>query len=630
MAGVKDSFPDLEWRRLQLEDNIKQLRKALQHWQTWDAEYEALKEEVDAAPDSADDEAQELHRIHGDYEGELLRGKELDDVFGPQGSRSREQVINILQRRIDYVTKNVESLQKQLEAVENEHAAATVVSQPDATDENGEPFTEIIENLDHDDNVVSFRLNRPGDSGTHVLDALAKAGIDEVPEGQSDPKQQAVGPLSGNSISLPARPISDYANGTKQTRPVSPPPTPKKAVSFVEDADSGSTNTPALPTDMSRQARRLERVMQTARDQEMISLRDAVIPEDEEPEDAALRRQMLEYCMGEIGSVVAELQLEEGDTDDGEAFDYGHDRIDQVSDEDNKDDDGEAFDYGHDCVDQVSDEDDEDDDGEDRFGRSTSRMVTDDYRQRMLELERKLGIKSRLTQDADDEHEDSGADDEGIGRIVVKHGQESPSSASKPSPMKSGIKDGQGDVDAKKGVRFAQTLDVAPENERPAPPASERGEVLVEPLGDVVERSAPARANGAATEPKAPRRSSRFAKGRHETASSGEIPKGPLDVPARFADQEIRETRASGPEGTTVADRLVEREPRLNPLAPGKLEDSMDHDAVAAEYQALRNKFIQRRGGFLQEDESPDRVLDEAENTSEPVSRFRAARLSRQ
>ena len=36
----------LENRRLQLEENVAKLRKSLQHWRTWDAEYEGLKEEL--------------------------------------------------------------------------------------------------------------------------------------------------------------------------------------------------------------------------------------------------------------------------------------------------------------------------------------------------------------------------------------------------------------------------------------------------------------------------------------------------------------------------------------------------------------------------------------------------------
>ena len=45
LAG-KDSFVDLERQRRRLEDNIQQLRKSLQHWQLWEAEYEGLKEEI--------------------------------------------------------------------------------------------------------------------------------------------------------------------------------------------------------------------------------------------------------------------------------------------------------------------------------------------------------------------------------------------------------------------------------------------------------------------------------------------------------------------------------------------------------------------------------------------------------
>lgn len=46
---VKDSFLDLERQRLRLEENLGKLRQTLQHWQTWEAEYEGLKEEILAA-----------------------------------------------------------------------------------------------------------------------------------------------------------------------------------------------------------------------------------------------------------------------------------------------------------------------------------------------------------------------------------------------------------------------------------------------------------------------------------------------------------------------------------------------------------------------------------------------------
>lgn len=51
MAVVRDSFADLERYRLQLEDNVTRLRKSLQHWQLWEAEYEGLKEEIEGLGD---------------------------------------------------------------------------------------------------------------------------------------------------------------------------------------------------------------------------------------------------------------------------------------------------------------------------------------------------------------------------------------------------------------------------------------------------------------------------------------------------------------------------------------------------------------------------------------------------
>ncbi|POR38032.1 Uncharacterized protein TPAR_01774 [Tolypocladium paradoxum] len=594
MSGAKDSFLDLERHRLRLEENVKQLRKALQHWHTWDAEYEALKEEVEAAPDNSS-EAEELHRIRHEFEGELLHGKEVDEIFGLQELRPKDQIINVLQRRVDYVTKNIESLQKLLETAENKHAAATAISQPDAADEDVQPITEIIEELDADDNVLSYRLNRPGDSVPHIKDALEKAGVKDLPDGEPQPRQQGSDSLPAQRQPKPSQ-IQPMHTSRSETVPPQPAAAPKKTVSFSEDAMPEDAPTSAPAADMSRRAKRVEQIMKTAKEQESISNGKPVIPEDEDPDDADLRQQMLQYSMGEVGAVVAELQLEEGDTgDEGDGFDYSDDDLD-----------------------------DDDYADEDRYGRSTGRVVTEAYRQRMLELEKSLGIKSRFTQATEDE--DSGVDDdEGIGRILVKHGTETPLSASKPAPSKSSIKDKQGNGEGKKGVRFAQSLDITPVDEPAAPLVDEREELVVEPLSDIVERSGPSKP----TEPKAPRTRSRFMKARDGPTSSGGIPKGPFDVPSKFMEQEQREI-PTGPGGTTLADRLVEREPTVNAAPPDEFDDSVDHNAVADEYQRMRKKFIQRQGGFLKEDESIVQELDEAEGGPERMSRFKAARLSRQ
>ncbi len=48
---VKDSFVDLERHRLWLEESVSKLRKSLQYWHTWEAEYEGMKEEIEGLDD---------------------------------------------------------------------------------------------------------------------------------------------------------------------------------------------------------------------------------------------------------------------------------------------------------------------------------------------------------------------------------------------------------------------------------------------------------------------------------------------------------------------------------------------------------------------------------------------------
>lgn len=49
------SFIGIEGHRLQLEENVAKLQKSLQHWQTWEAEYEGFKEELLALGDECTD-----------------------------------------------------------------------------------------------------------------------------------------------------------------------------------------------------------------------------------------------------------------------------------------------------------------------------------------------------------------------------------------------------------------------------------------------------------------------------------------------------------------------------------------------------------------------------------------------
>ncbi|KXH37060.1 hypothetical protein CSIM01_00122 [Colletotrichum simmondsii] len=606
MAAVRDSFLDLEKHRLQLEDSVAKLQKALQHWQKWDAEYESLREEIESVPQPASREA--LARIRRDFEGEVVDKKEINDLFGRIDLKPADQIVNLLSRRIDYVSKNIATLEKQLETAEEKHAAASVLSNPDVRDEDGLPITEIIEELDEEGNVLSSRLQQPGDSSAQIREILEKAGVKDIPAGQpsqTEKTEPIVEEVTDESLAEASESTSlaqDPAQSVKESLPeaeVDDSVSAKKSVSFAEDTK------PSAEQQVSRNAQRVEEIMQTARSQENISREAPVIPEDESEEDAFLRREMLKYGMEEVGQVVAELNLEDGDgsADDDEDWEYEYSDL-------------------------------EDDDEEDKFGRSTSSVLDDGYHQRMLELEKRLGVKSRFTQKSEADDQESDEDQQGIGRIVVNSGDKGKAvEAAKPSPVPTtSILRTSSPTDAddsKKSVRFAQSLDVAPDSvadTAAAPPTVPQPppEPIVEPLSDIVERTGPAKQ----AEAKSTRKASRFKKQKAAptVVDDGFVPMGPRDVPSRFIDQD-RPTAPTGPEGKTLADAVVEKESK--PQGENAFdEDFIDQD-LADEYHRQRRNFIQKQGGFLQEDTSVVRPLDEADG-GQRISKFKAARLSKQ
>ncbi|KXH34704.1 hypothetical protein CNYM01_06128 [Colletotrichum nymphaeae SA-01] len=606
MAAVRDSFLDLEKHRLQLEDSVAKLQKALQHWQKWDAEYESLREEIESVSQPASREA--LARIRRDFEGEVVDKKEINDLFGRIDLKPADQIVNLLSRRIDYVSKNIATLEKQLETAEEKHAAASVLSNPDVRDEDGLPITEIIEELDEEGNVLSSRLQQPGDSSAQIREILEKAGVKDIPAGQPSQTEKTE-PIVEDVTDEPLAKASDSpslapdpAQAVKESLPeaeVDDSVPAKKSVSFAEDTK------PSAEQQVSRNAQRVEEIMQTARSQENISREAPVIPEDESEEDAFLRREMLKYGMEEVGQVVAELNLEDGDgsADDDEDWEYEYSDL-------------------------------EDDDEEDKFGRSTSSVLDDGYHQRMLELEKRLGVKSRFTQKSEADDQESDEDQQGIGRIIVNSGDKGKAvEPAKPSPVPTtSILRTSSPTDAdesKKSVRFAQSLDVAPDSvadTAAAPPTVPQPppEPIVEPLSDIVERTGPAKQ----AEAKSTRKASRFKKQKAAptVVDDGFVPMGPRDVPSRFIDQD-RPTAPTGPEGKTLADAVVEKESK--PQDENAFdEDFIDQD-LADEYHRQRRNFIQKQGGFLQEDTSVVRPLDEADG-GQRISKFKAARLSKQ
>jgi unconventional prefoldin RPB5 interactor 1 len=567
MATIKDSFVDLERHRQILEENVDKLRSSLGNWRLWEAEYDALRTEVTELPKPAS--SQGLARIRRDFDGQLVDQKEVREIFGRTDLRSSEQIVGVLSRRLDYVSQNVQTLETQLEAAENKLAATSVVSQPDATHEDGEPVMDIIEQLDDDGNVLSFRLQSGSDSGPQLLEALEKAGIKELPESkqmsasesmESPPEASAA---ASNEVPPELTPESS-ATPPKKSRPA------KKGVTFAEDTKPGhdTSKAPKANNRRSTAARRMENIMRAAKAQGSSMPSSAVYPPNESAEDARMRRDMMDYATSDIGPIVAELELDEVDSQDEEWVD------------DNSD---------------LDDDDDEDED--DEKGISKYSAISDDYRQRMMELEAKLSSQSFFTSSKPTFAETN----EGVGRVAVTPGQE-----------------------------VVHVKEKGKENPEPFSESSERPYIAkrkTDPLTDIVERI-----NDFATPAqRTPRRNSKF-KARRGAATTAakppeDLPKGPLQAPKRFLETPSEVTAPTGPEGEMLASSIVERPPAKEATDPVELEARLRSQELATEYHQARNRVIQQHGGFLQENKSAAEPL--GEEGGRKMSRFKAARLSK-
>jgi unconventional prefoldin RPB5 interactor 1 len=573
MAAIRDSFVDLERHRQRLEEAVRKHKDNLQHWQKWLLDYASLKEEVDALPSPAS--KRELARARDDFEGDVIDDKELREIFGTAQLRSAEQVSGLLSRRIDYVEQSLASLEKQLEAAQNKLAAATVVAAPDARNEDGLPFTDIVEELDEDGNVVSVRLQRPDDSAPQVLEALQKAGVEDLPAlasvKQTSGTSAEAGPQQKDnpSISAPvAKTVSKARKAAAASEQVSETKPVKKGVSFAEDVKPG--HEAENPPSKSIVAQRLDRIMEEARQQEANSKTASNMPvaHGDSAEDADLRREMLEYGRSEIGPIVAELELEEGDSDDD---------------------------------DELSQSECTATDDEDEYGMSFG-GIDETYRRRMKELETKLGVKSSYEIE---QAEIAGftKQAEGVGRIAIVE----PKSAASHTAVGLALGDDSGERIEPLSNVIERTSSEMPRAKQPSKKAS--------------------RFKSALAERAAPQEESISTTGTNGTNGT----KGPHQAPARFLDLEERDVAPMGPEGHTIADTVVERT-TSSAKAPDELDASLLQQEVAAEYHQRRNKEIQSQGGFLKENAPKVASMSVAEEEEPPrrVSRFKAARLSRQ
>ncbi|KAH0337572.1 hypothetical protein KCU81_g8045, partial [Aureobasidium melanogenum] len=584
-------FAQLETRRLELEENVAKLRKSLQHWRTWDAEYEGLKEELSSGVNVQSET--DCARISEKFGGELVNEKEIFDLFGVGKGAIRHpiEVSRLVDRRLDYVQQNVSTITKQVEKAETQ--LSEVLEEMDREDDEGPepglPMTEILEELDEDGNVISSKVTQPEEQTAQIIDTLRKAGLKDMdPKPKNEEKTKE--PTTGANEKLSTAPANKTQDVPQPSASTSKPA--KKGVSFAEEVQEKEIPSRADNANASRSSgvnpalfngsfSNGERVIELDDDDDIIGTQ-AVIPEDESPEDARLRREMLQYNLNEVGQVVAELDLDENLSD--------------------FEDDDDYFDEEYDS--EMSEEEDE-------YGRSIRPGVSKSYRQQMQDLEEQLRSKVIGNLGPNLQEVDPVYDPEGLRRLVVR-GEEVASDENVKPAISKGKEAVKPDAPAKKGVRFSEALDVQEAPKRSEAPVSKPRSA---PIADVVER-APSKAQ-APSEPAKPAKVSRFKQNRAAASESSPSEPTPNQVT-----------------GSVISDKIVEKPtaPSTNARAPeeaDELDPELQQRQLASEYYRLRNNIIRQQGGFKETEEEKDDPLMEQfpDGKMKKVSRFKAARM---
>ncbi|KAJ5610643.1 hypothetical protein N7510_007362 [Penicillium lagena] len=599
MGVPKPNLEALEGQRLTLEDNILKLQKSLYHWRIWEAEYDGLREEISNLPNDA--LAEEVLAVGREFGGTLVNEEEVHVILGGKEglTRSRTQVVDILGRRIDYVKQNIGTMEKRLRAAEDELDGLDFNGQASAQGETLLPMSEIMEELDEEGRVISSSVNTPGDDAPQLLNALKKAGVENIPD-MAAGESSATGSSSAVRESVaqaPAQLAADPEIGTH-----GPHSAPEASGTNADDQ-----------VDLSRPVS-----LVTEEDRKQLPVTDV----NESTEDAQLRREMFQYGINEVGAIVAELEMDEDASDVSVDEDYEY-------------------------------QTDEDDD-EDEFGRSYS-VLSEDYHQQMRELEAKLNARGMWNMGKDSQSLPADVREE-IDPPAVE--QSGPANGNVDGPVKE--KKPKKRVAFADDLDIAPAPNPPAAEKRTLPPRPDVP-VLSDSIVERTDNSQDTRP--AATEaPKkvsrfkkardaAPEsgtmdntptsRSSHFAESRdtrkqtNATPSSvppplfPATPKEPKPFSTPITDVPNIPSAPQPPEGKTLADRLVERD-----ITPGtaaapegeELDEEIHRREIATEFYKARNRLVHQNGGFVNDDEQ-EMVPIEDEDPPKRISKFRAARM---
>ncbi|KAK5166886.1 uncharacterized protein LTR77_007615 [Saxophila tyrrhenica] len=673
----------LEQTRQALEASLQKLRQTLKHWQLWEAEYEGLKEEILLPGHDLD--AAELTTISQTYGGDLVNEKEIRELaaLDSDSPRSAKQIIGLIERRQEYVQKNIETVQRQFfdaEAKQEELAFAAATQSGGA--EVGLPLTEIHEELDEDGNVVASRLSQPEQATAKAIEDLKKAGLTEkdlegAPKPISRPSSEDLKPAITNASPTAASSITVDKRPQSQPVPVSPigdgsreeaerPSIRKKSVSFTADtkvaeerprsqsredgkksvsfndkiavmpaappADTRSVsfspqveeipafpegplspNVPPMTADDVEKAKSLMAAGDEATDateSDASIAQGVVIPQDESPEDARLRREMLDYHLNEVGNVVAQMELDEN------FMDY-----------DDDDDDAGSF---HTTSEYPEDDDtpyttgmSESEDSEDDTGRSKRAQITPEYRKQMEELQdRLIGNLGPAPKDEEVADADPDLDPQDVRRLVIRDKRLSTSSvSSESSEKKAGVK---------KRVSFAEELDVAEPGSPPLKAQKHHDGENVTPVAETIsERPTTTTPSTAPTQPAS--KPSRFKKSRATPATTSEDD-GTASPPATAGS--VNDSEDARPLRTTLLERPIHKGSAAAPPSLDNPDAITQRRELAEAYYSRRNDFIRQQGGFkanADDDEEMGELMEETEDGKlKKVSRFKAAMIKGQ
>lgn len=579
----------VEKQRQALEANVAKLRKSLRHWQSLELDYEGLKEEFELLPQTASTE--DCLQTARDFNAVVVDEKDLHELLvdAKYGRRSPQQLANLLAKRVDYVSRNADAVRKQISSEEKKLNALLLIEDPDHREDAGLPLTEITEELDEEGNIISSKAERPGEGVTDLADVLEKAGVEGLQ------KRDGKIELSTEPLGTPA--VVATSSG---------PTTIKPDIPAEEPSDSDSeTDEEVHRKDMS------VRVPTPGENLIAVNIRDT-------QEEAKLRRDMIEYGLDEVGAIVAELDIQENASD--VSYDEDAD-AELVMDSDFEDDDDEG--------------------SEDESGRTKNPVISEKYKQKMEELQKKLGLtdlKNLGPTPELPEHIQGALDRPPAAEAARKAALAREEAISKDQPPSPTVRNGSS---SKKSVAFAEQLDIANEvtpKTKPESPVKRNtnpvGEAVIERSRGAEDTPPPPPAASTKTDP------SRFKAARQPAVNSS----GSKSI----AQANQNSTQASASPAATrsedrplVAPTVLERATASAPIAPhlADIDDDMHRREIAMEYHKLRNRRIHEQGGFVRGHPEEDDELDDMLSNSvledpetgevKRLSRFKAARLMR-